>query len=182
VTALIQQLVLLQISNLTSACGNAGDPSRLRLTWWQQPAWFYSGNPSNMQVQFGDVSFANVYIPGSGTSWISASNNAAVSPTSQSVNQWRQVILDIPCNRIVSSKLSFVHIATATKATDQKINDIQIRSCLLETCGGQGITCPGLNASKACTPGYDCMLSNLLSCTMFEMWNHKLDTPHTTLS
>jgi hypothetical protein len=151
-------LLSLQVTNLTYACGNAGVANVLQLTYNQKPnmdATF--GATSNMQVRFGGVTFANIMVPATGKSTLTTFQGATVTPTSQGVNQWTVVTLNVPCQTFNGSTLSFVHNAGSV-ATDTEISTVSIRACVSETCGGQGIVCPGLKATKACTPGYDCML------------------------
>jgi hypothetical protein len=147
-----------QISDLEYACGNAGNENFTRIEFSQKPNWnlFNAGATSTMGVQIGASSYLSVTIPGTGTITMSALQNAVVFPTSQQRAVWQQVLLDIPCNDIQNSTLSFVHTAPGS-ATDVEIGGVSIRACWAETCGGQNIKCPGLKATRACTPGYDCM-------------------------
>jgi hypothetical protein len=47
-----------------------------------------------------------------------------------------------------------------TGVDNHVIDDVAINTCDTDTCGGQRLVCPGLNATKACTPGYDCDFMN----------------------
>jgi hypothetical protein len=110
---------------------------------------------STFQLGFGSDVFLNTSVPGTvgTTSDFTTFFNATVSPTSHTARVYVPlVVLDIPCASINSTILRIVHIATGQ---DVQYVDPSIRACVIETCGGQGISCPGLIPSKACTPGTD---------------------------
>jgi hypothetical protein len=106
-----------------------------------------------MDVRIAGVTFMNLSIPNTGTSLLFASQGATVSPSTAVVaTATTTVTLDIPCQNFNGTTLSFVHI-TPLSGTAMEMNNIAIQACFEETCGGQNFTCPGLNATQACTPG-----------------------------
>jgi hypothetical protein len=156
----------LQIANLTYACGNNGDPSRMRLTFTIRSNPYLNNtdtSTSTFQVRFGSDVFMSTPLRGpvGSTDAIATFFNTTTSPATHTARNFTMVLLDIPCARINSTTLSFVHIATGQ---DVEYFGPSIQACVVETCGGQNIVCPGLKPFTSCTPGYDCML-----CDMFAL-------------
>jgi hypothetical protein len=48
------------------------------------------------------------------------------------------------------------------------LREVTVSACVVETCGRQNITCPGLKVMKGCTPGYDCMFNCPMFCTVVD--------------
>jgi hypothetical protein len=65
--------------------------------------------------------------------------------------------IDIPCSNVATNLTNTIQF-TYNGQEDFALGRVSLPSCIIETCGGQGITCPGLKATQACTPGPCSML------------------------
>jgi hypothetical protein len=114
---------------------------------------------ANLAVSLGGTSYLFASLPSGAainTAAIIDQNGAAVTPNRTSGNfAFTTVSIHIPCRSVrtdVPSTLAFVYNGVDKFALRQ----VALPSCVVETCGGQNIQCPGLKATLACTPGVDC--------------------------
>jgi hypothetical protein len=83
-------------------------------------------------------------------------NGANILPASVVFNTHQPMTVDIPCSSFTNVAATHTLLFTKSGTIAQAIDRIFISACVSETCGGQGITCPGLKAARACTPGKQC--------------------------
>jgi hypothetical protein len=62
------------------------------------------------------------------------------------------VSVAIPCSNLVA-ETPYTLLFTYLGADDAAVDNVAINTCYLETCGGQGVFCAGLNPYQPCTPG-----------------------------
>jgi hypothetical protein len=154
----------LQIANMEYACGNAGNGSTFRLA--VDLASLDCGGCSiggTLNVLWNGIPYMRATIP-TGSSVnpaaLVALTGAQVSPSATIDRNYVTVNIDIPCTAVTAGQLSTLNF-TVSGADDFQLRQVTVSACRLETCGGHGITCPGLNATKPCTPG-----------APFHLWNH----------
>jgi hypothetical protein len=150
------------------ACGNAGNATATRLTFGLLIYRPYAGS-YQMIVAVAGVNVTRISIaqsaPNSGLASLVGMSGAVVSPTiitsgyvdQNPANFYTTINVDVPCS--IFSDYSNTNLAvTHEPCTDVfQVDNVAVNACVSETCGGQNIMCPGLKATRACTPGYDCM-------------------------
>jgi hypothetical protein len=146
-----------KVRNLSWACGNAGNPSMVRLTVSAQSNDYdFETAGANLAISLGGTQYAVSAIPAGSAinaATIGASSGAIVDPGRMAGNFMPTTItIDIPCTNVPGDSdytLQFL----VNGADDFALRSVEISSCMAETCGNQGIVCPGLKTTKACTPG-----------------------------
>jgi hypothetical protein len=141
------------------ACGNAGNGSTFRLAVdlasldCNAVSQCFAG--ATLDVLLNGIPYMRATIPtgsSANPATLVALNGAQVSPSATVNFQFVAVNIDIPCAAVTAGQLSTLNF-TVSGVDDFQLRQVTLNACRLETCGGQGITCPGLNATKPCTPG-----------------------------
>jgi hypothetical protein len=142
-----------QIANLAYACGNTGNASTLRLLFTYN-GFGGSGTASSVVVRLGGTGYANISMPvPGGPSTALSGNGASVSPASAAFITHVVMAVDIPCSSFTNVAATYTLLFTKSGTISQAIDRMSISACVSETCGNQGISCPGLKVTQACTPG-----------------------------
>jgi hypothetical protein len=91
----------------------------------------------------------------------------AVSPANitsgfydQGSSAYIPITMDVPCSVFGDYRNTNLALTHEPCRNVFQVDSFAANTCLLETCGGQNITCPGrgtLKPVRACTPGHDCM-------------------------
>lgn len=155
--------LLLQIYNVKRACGNMGRDGFLTLTATTSTNVVSDdGQSATLAVALGGQTFLTITNPKAEGGPLSAavSLGANVSPSSPfpatTPTTWS---LDVPC--AILPNATFVPLAfsfTSDISDDFTLDNVAINACIVETCGGQYISCGNqqLLSSQPCTPDYDC--------------------------
>lgn len=143
---------------MVCACGNAGDSSMLRIAANLGMIDAAGGGGFVTNITIGGIVYLRVSLP-AGTSaqpaTLTATSGANVSNSSLAHNGYSPFTLDVPCIVLNGSLSPFTLSFTNNGTVDTFMIDfVGISACVVETCGGQNITCPaGLLPTKPCTPG-----------------------------
>jgi hypothetical protein len=112
----------------------------------------------NLAVSLGGTSYLLASLPSGAainTAAIIGQNGAAVTPNRTTGNfVFTTVSIDIPCSSVATNVPNTLAIVYNGQ-DDFGLGQVALPSCVVETCGGQSIKCPGLKATLACTPGVD---------------------------
>jgi hypothetical protein len=163
----------LQVPNLDTACGNAGNASSIRVTFQVAPNREATGTIV-LNVELGGVLYATLSLTQATTRTaqsitLTASGGAQVAPSviagqffdqTTPVAVYVPVAIDIPCAGLGNYSNTTLTLTHNPCTNIYQLDNFAIAACRLETCGGQNVTCPAslvVKPNQACTPGYDCM-------------------------
>jgi hypothetical protein len=151
-------ILALQVNDkINYACGNGGNESMVRITIRMMSRNFVTNSGgATLAMSLGGTTYLSSAIPsgpGTGAATITAQNGSVVSPNQTTANDvFTTTFIDIPCSRVATNVTNAI-VFRYFGQDDFVLQRVSLPACIIETCGGQGITCPGLQATKACTPG-----------------------------
>jgi hypothetical protein len=145
-----------QIPNLARACGFAGNNNTLQLQFdFQSQDWGASGYTTTVSLantQYATITLTNVATANTPAT-ASAQNGATISTTNIPDYVWVTLVVTIPCTNLIA-ETPYTLLFNYNGPDDYGVDNVAINTCNnVETCGGQGMVCPGLKRFQPCTPG-----------------------------
>jgi hypothetical protein len=152
----------LQLPNIKFACGSMGDNNTFSM-FLDVNSYDY-GDYGNAYVQLTQgASFSNIAafenngnVANLDPSGYASPFGTTVTPntiiTGSAINTVRRYEIKVQCAGLAAAPAR-LRLYAYGGADDIYLGNLVIPACGLETCGGQGIRCPGLQADQPCTPG-----------------------------